>query len=106
MEFLFSSYMDFIENSYRLNELAQYPRLTERAKKIGFEITKVVFRGYFASTKLQAMHDTSIKARTKLKLDVTCLPYFKLQVFFFYFDSFLFTSSSPNYSFNKQKTII
>ena len=42
----------------------------ERSKSIGFEITKVVFRGYFASPKLQEMHDNSIQARTNLKLQV------------------------------------
>ncbi len=35
----------------------------------GFEVTKVVFRGYYASPKLQAMHDHSLEMRTKLKLE-------------------------------------
>jgi hypothetical protein len=53
-----------------LNEIENYPKLTERAAQIGFEITKVVFRGYFASEKLQKMHDASIQTRTKLKLQL------------------------------------
>jgi hypothetical protein len=53
-----------------LNELSEYPKLVNRAKKIGYEITKVVFRGHFASPKLQSIHDSSIKAHTELKLAV------------------------------------
>lgn len=62
--------MDFIENCHKLNDLENFSMLTDRAKQIGFEISKVVFRGYFASPKLQAMHDFSIKTRTNLKLEV------------------------------------
>lgn len=63
--------MDFIDKSSQLNDMQTYPRLYERAKKIGYDITKVVFRGYLASPKLQQMHDNSINTRTKLKLEVT-----------------------------------
>ena len=31
-------------------------------------MTKVVFRGYYASEKLQAMHDNAIQSRTALRL--------------------------------------
>ena len=62
--------MDFIDKSSQLNELQTYRRLVERASKIGYDITKVVFRGYLASPKLQQMHDSSINTRTKLKLEV------------------------------------
>ncbi len=51
-----------------LNELSEYAKLCARAAKIGFEISKVVFRGYFASEKLQQMHDHSIQTRTQLKI--------------------------------------
>jgi len=37
-------------------------------KKIGFEISKVVFRGYHATDTLQSMHDNAIQARTQLRL--------------------------------------
>merc|ERR1711941_171122 len=39
------------------------------AKGIGFEVTKVVFRGYGAPQRLQKMHDDAIERRTKLALD-------------------------------------
>merc|ERR1711915_1077811 len=46
-----------------------YPQLTSRAKGIGFEVTKVVFRGYGAPQRLQKMHDDAIERRTKLTLE-------------------------------------
>merc|ERR1712008_543311 len=36
---------------------------------IGFEVAKVVFRGYGAPGRLQKMHDDAIERRTKLALD-------------------------------------
>ena len=45
---------------------------------IGFEVTKVVFRGYYASPKLQALHDTAIQTRTQLKLNVKMIKTLKL----------------------------
>lgn len=62
------SYLEFIEKSSNLNDLAIYPQLTACAKRIGYEISKVVFRGYFASDKLQKMHDNAIEKRTQLKI--------------------------------------
>lgn len=53
-----------------LNDLKNYSKLVNRSEKIGYEITKVVFRGYFASPKLQTLHDTSVKTRTDLRLNV------------------------------------
>ena len=41
----------------------------QRAARIGFTITKVVYRGYHASEKLQKMHDNAIETRTALRLD-------------------------------------
>lgn len=52
-----------------LNQLETYPQLTQRAEKIGYGISKVVYRGYYASDKLQAMHDGAIECRTKLHLE-------------------------------------
>ena len=52
-----------------LNRLDTFPQLTQRAEKIGYGITKLVYRGYYASDKLQAMHDTAIECRTKLHLE-------------------------------------
>merc|ERR1719507_2771542 len=53
----------------QLNNLDVYHQLTSRARGIGFEVTKVVFRGYGAPERLQKMHDDAIERRTKLVLD-------------------------------------
>jgi len=52
-----------------LNQIETYGQLTQRAEKIGYRITKVVYRGYYASDKLQAMHDNAIECRTRLILE-------------------------------------
>ncbi len=52
-----------------LNRLETYPQLVQRADRIGYTINKVVYRGYYASDKLQAMHDGAIECRTKLHLE-------------------------------------
>mmetsp|Transcript_8658 Transcript_8658/g.16185 ORF Transcript_8658/g.16185 Transcript_8658/m.16185 type:complete len:464 (-) Transcript_8658:119-1510(-) len=53
----------------QLNELKIYQQLRSRASSIGFEVTKVVFRGYGAPQRLQKMHDDAIERRTKLALE-------------------------------------
>ncbi len=63
------SFEEFKENSHRLNDVDQYANLMGRAERIGYRIHKVVYRGYTASEKLQAMHDSAIEARTGLKLE-------------------------------------
>lgn len=62
------SYIEFMERSSELNDLANYPQLMERSKKIGYEISKMVYRGYHAHPELQRIHDASIQTRTRLKL--------------------------------------
>ncbi|XP_061180449.1 uncharacterized protein LOC133189023 [Saccostrea echinata] len=62
------SYIEFMENSSELNDLANYPQLRERSKKIGYEISKMVYRGYHAHPELQRIHDTATQTRTRLKL--------------------------------------
>ncbi|MEM6886263.1 MAG: hypothetical protein AAF571_14660, partial [Verrucomicrobiota bacterium] len=52
-----------------LNDLAHYKQLVQRAEGIGYKINKVVYRGYYASEKLQAMHDDAIECRTGLRLE-------------------------------------
>merc|ERR1712072_980102 len=64
-----SSFEEFKAASDRLNDLNVYRQLTSRAKGIGFDVTKVVFRGYGAPQRLQKMHDDAIERRTKLALD-------------------------------------
>merc|ERR1712232_373540 len=63
------SFEEFKAASEKLNNLDVYQQLTTRAKGIGFEVTKVVFRGYVAPDRLQKMHDDAIERRTKLALD-------------------------------------
>ncbi|XP_067674231.1 uncharacterized protein [Haliotis asinina] len=62
------TYMAFIEQSSKLNDLDSYPQLLERCKAIGYVVSKVVFRGYFAHDKLQKLHDRAIDKRSQLKL--------------------------------------
>jgi hypothetical protein len=62
------TFEQFKEGTGRLNELEQYGNLTGRAERIGYRINKVVYRGYFASEKLQSMHDGAIETRTSLQL--------------------------------------
>jgi len=59
----------FKQETERLNELGTYQNLTQRAQRIGYQINKVVFRGYTAGNTLQAMHDGAIETRTRLKLE-------------------------------------
>ena len=59
----------FKERIAALNELATYKQLAARAGRIGYRVNKVVYRGYAAGAKLQAMHDGAIEARTKLRLE-------------------------------------
>merc|ERR1719310_142677 len=63
------SFEDFKGATDQLNDLSVYQQLTSRAKGIGFEVTKVVFRGYGAPQRLQKMHDDAIERRTKLALE-------------------------------------
>jgi hypothetical protein len=63
------SFEGFKAATEQLNNLSAYQQLTSRAKGIGFEVTKVVFRGYGAPQRLQKMHDDAIERRTKLALE-------------------------------------
>lgn len=63
------SFDRFKEQTELLNDLATYPQLTGRAERIGYRVNKVVYRGYVANPKLQAMHDGAIETRTKLRLE-------------------------------------
>jgi len=63
------TFEEFKCSTDKLNELDAYRQLTSRAKGIGFEVTKVVFRGYGAPDRLQKMHDDAIERRTKLALE-------------------------------------
>merc|ERR1719331_1208885 len=62
------TFEEFKLSSGRLNDLGVFPQLTSRAASIGFEVGKVVFRGYDAPQRLQKMHDDAIEQRTQLAL--------------------------------------
>ena len=59
----------FKDRTEKLNAIDAYPQLLNRAKKIGYRINKVVYRGYKANKRLQEMHDQAIEARTALILE-------------------------------------
>ena len=82
------TYEEFLNQSHQLSKIESYPQLTTRAEKIGFQISKVVYRGYQASSALQVCvrvfvcyvmlstthitvqdtHDDAIMKRMQLKL--------------------------------------
>jgi len=61
-------YETFLNETNKLNQLSTFAQLTARAAHIGYVMTKVVFRGFQAGAKLQAMHDDAIQERTRLRL--------------------------------------
>jgi len=63
------SFEQFKEKTGALGELTTYRQLVSRAQRIGYRISKVVYRGYQATPKLQSMHDGAIEARTRLRLE-------------------------------------
>merc|ERR1712045_22707 len=63
------SYEEFVENTQMLNDVSTYKTLTNRAEMIGYNISKVVFRGFHSSDALQNMHDKAIHERTRLRLE-------------------------------------
>ena len=64
-----ASFEQFKQRTEKLNELTTYENLVHRAARVGYAINKVVYRGYTAGDKLQAMHDDAIETRTGLKLE-------------------------------------
>ncbi|XP_033109905.1 uncharacterized protein LOC117111145 [Anneissia japonica] len=62
------TYEEFNTKCGKLNKIETYPELMERSKLIGYHVSKVVFRGYHASTQLEALHHKSVETRTRLKL--------------------------------------
>lgn len=63
------SFQELKRDTEMLSELSSYGNLTARAESIGYRISKVVYRGYEAGERLQAMHDEAIESRTALQLD-------------------------------------
>ena len=63
-------YEDFMENTSMLNMLDNYKQLQERTERIGYQVTKVVFRGYHAAGNLQGLHDKAVQKRTQMKVNL------------------------------------
>jgi len=63
-----TSYETFLNETHKLNDISTFQQLCSRARHIGYVVTKVVFRGFQAGDKLQAMHDGAIQERTRLRL--------------------------------------
>lgn len=63
------TFEEFKKDTGKLNEIETYKQLAVRATQNGYRINKVVYRGYGAPDRLQAMHDQAIEARTKLQLE-------------------------------------
>lgn len=56
---------EFLASTESLNTLAPYKQLQASAAKMGYELDKVVFRGYQAPKSLQNMHDSALARRTE-----------------------------------------
>ena len=59
------TYEQFLERTSDLNKMDTFPQLTTRAIAIGYNVNKVVFRGFHSSEALQKMHDKAIHERTR-----------------------------------------
>lgn len=64
-----NTFESFKEKTEKLNDISIYEMLVQRAQKIGYQINKVVYRGYHATSALQDMHNKAIETRTFLKLE-------------------------------------
>lgn len=60
---------NFKTEAAQLNKMVTYRELQRGAQRIGYDVTKVVYRGYLAPNKLQQMHDNAIETRTSLVLE-------------------------------------
>ncbi len=49
----------FLECTHQLSEMKSYRQLQQRADRIGYSISKVVYRGYHASDQLQVNRNAS-----------------------------------------------
>ncbi|KAK2170014.1 hypothetical protein LSH36_5g17031 [Paralvinella palmiformis] len=62
------NFQRFLEATSELSELTAFPQLVQRSDRIGYLVSKVVYRGYQSSSQLQTMQDNAVQARTKLRL--------------------------------------
>lgn len=63
------SFEQFLKMSHQLSQLDTYPQLQQRSERIGYEVQKIVFRGYHSSEQLQMMQNSAIESRTQLRLN-------------------------------------
>jgi len=64
-----NTYETLLQRTAQLSDIATFPILASRMAQTGFELLKIVYRGYSAGDALQTMHDQAIAKRTKLKLE-------------------------------------
>mmetsp|Transcript_11605 Transcript_11605/g.23634 ORF Transcript_11605/g.23634 Transcript_11605/m.23634 type:complete len:460 (-) Transcript_11605:207-1586(-) len=64
-----NTYESFLLNPSSLSETATFPLLASRMEQAGFLLHKVVYRGYTTCEELQAMHNTAVAERTRLRLE-------------------------------------
>jgi len=64
-----NTYESLLQRTAQLSDVGSFPILGGRMRQTGFEMLKIVYRGYSASETLQSMHDQAIAKRTKLKLE-------------------------------------
>lgn len=64
------TYEEFVEVASSLNNLDSFPNLVSRAKRMGFQINKVIYRGFKADDQLQNIHDQAVSNRNNLKLNL------------------------------------
>lgn len=63
------SFEQFLKMSHQLSQLDTYHQLQQRSERIGYEVQKIVFRGYHSSEQLQLMQNSAIESRTHLRLN-------------------------------------
>mmetsp|Transcript_377 Transcript_377/g.433 ORF Transcript_377/g.433 Transcript_377/m.433 type:complete len:457 (+) Transcript_377:2471-3841(+) len=63
------TFEELLADSNKLSETETYPILRARLETIGYNLLKVVYRAYNTSHQLQAMQESAISSRTKLRLE-------------------------------------
>lgn len=62
------TYPEILESTSMLSNLQTFPQLQRRAAAVGFEVSKVVFRGYKGSADTASAHELATRRRIELKL--------------------------------------
>lgn len=58
-----------LQSSTKLNNLDVYEQLKQRSQKSGVQIKSIIYNGYSSSEALQAMQDSSIEQRTRMRIN-------------------------------------